>query len=174
MAFFSLACQCLWGQANIDFLSVRVYTITHCDKPVLAASQTVLASCACFACVCVCHDLCMCVCVCACATVCVSVSVSVSARVRSMRSMRWGSMRSIHFLRWWPRSVTGSPCKRHVFYAFYAWWVHFPQSGALAVCCGADGHGHGHGHGVFILATFSDNHSHGHRLSLFITVTVTR
>ncbi len=47
-------------------------------------------------------------------------------------------------------------------YAFYAWWVYFPQSGALAEGTSRPlSHtvtvAHGHGHGVFILATSFNN-----------------
>jgi hypothetical protein len=36
-------------------------------------------------------------------------------------------------------------------YAFYAWWIYFPQSRALAEGTSRLHHGHGHGHGVFII-----------------------
>ncbi len=59
----------------------------------------------------------------------------------------------------------------YAFFAFYAWWLHFLQLGALAegtslvtfkalIRRSCHGHGHGHGH----------SHGHGHGHVIFIQV----
>ncbi len=64
----------------------------------------------------------------------------------------------------WSRTETIAVPQWHAFYAFYAWWAHFPQSGALAEGSMRSMHSM---RGGFILRNRGHSHGHGHGTSSY-------